>query len=172
MTGRGSPSVGSRALSGRRPRGKLALAAPQPSARELAEVAEALLAAERWATRAVEDTVTPLLGCFGKRRLARVVARQFAAKHMVSVPAAKITATAHALRAYGVLVCVLDGRELAQCRCLRSLAYADPKSRFGPRFARSSHTVWSPCGSRDAVPAGLAQMRSISVMRVRVRAKM
>jgi len=139
--------------------------------KELAEVAEALLAAKRWATRAVEDTVTPLLGCFGKRRLARVVARQVA-KHMVSVPAAKITATAHALRAYGVLVCVLDGRSWLSAGACARWPMPDPESRFEPRSARSSDTVWSPCGSRDAVPAGLAQMRSISVMRVRVRAKM
>ncbi len=96
---------------------------------ELAEVAEALLAAKRWAIRAVEDTAVPLFGWFGKPRLARLVARQFA-KHLVSVPAAKITATAHALRAYGVLVCVLDGRELARCRCLRSLVETDSRERI------------------------------------------
>jgi len=96
---------------------------------ELAEVAEALLAGKRWATRAVEDTVTPLFGWFGKPRLARLVTRQFA-KQVLSAPAAKITATAHALRAYGVLLCVLDGRKLARCRCLRSLAKAGTGERI------------------------------------------
>jgi hypothetical protein len=96
---------------------------------ELAEMAEALLAAKRWAIRAVEDTAVPLFGWFGKPRLARLVARQFA-KHLVSVPAAKITVIAHALRAYGVLVCVLDGRELARCRCLRSLAETGSRERI------------------------------------------
>ncbi|MGH3979833.1 MAG: hypothetical protein ACRDRZ_12675 [Pseudonocardiaceae bacterium] len=92
-------------------------------------MADALLAAKRWATREVEDTATPRFGWFGKPRLARLVAQQFA-KHLLSVPAAKITATAHALRAYGVLVCVLDGRELARCRCLRSLAGTGSRERI------------------------------------------
>jgi len=96
---------------------------------ELAEMAEALLAAKRWATRALTDTTAPLFGWFGRPRLARLVARQFA-KQLLSVPAAKITATAHALRAYGVLRCVVDGRELARCRCLRSLAGSGSRERI------------------------------------------
>ncbi|MDQ3276101.1 MAG: hypothetical protein M3Q39_14060 [Actinomycetota bacterium] len=96
---------------------------------ELAEVAEALLAARRWATREVEDTAAPLFRWFGRPRLARLVARQFA-KHLLRGPAAKVTATAHALRAYGVLLCVLDGRELARCRCLRSLADSGARERI------------------------------------------
>lgn len=97
--------------------------------KELAKVAEALLTAKRWAIRAVEDTTIPLLGWLGKPRLARLVARQFA-QHLVSVPASEITATAHALRAYGVLLCVVDGRNLARCRCLRSIAASGSSERI------------------------------------------
>jgi hypothetical protein len=89
--------------------------------RELAKVAGALLSAKRWAIGVVEDKTVPLLGWLRRPRLARSIAHQFA-RHLVSVPVSGITATAHALRAYGVLLCVLDGRELARCRCLRSIA--------------------------------------------------
>lgn len=96
--------------------------------KELAKVAEALLAAKGWAIRAVEDTTIPLIGWLGRPHLARLVARQFA-KHLV-VPASEITATVHALRAYGVLLCVLDGRDLARCRCLRSIAASRSPERI------------------------------------------
>lgn len=97
--------------------------------KELADLAEALLTAKRWATRAVEDTAFPLLGWFGSPRLARLIARQFA-KHLVSVSGVEVTAIAHALRAYGVLLCVMDGRDLARCRCLRSIAASGSRERI------------------------------------------
>lgn len=89
--------------------------------KELAEFAEALLAARGWAIRGIEKTAFPLLSWFLEPPLARVVARQFG-KRLVSVTGIDIKATAHALRAYGVLLCILDGQELARCPCLRQIA--------------------------------------------------
>ncbi|MDQ3275719.1 MAG: hypothetical protein M3Q39_12020 [Actinomycetota bacterium] len=56
--------------------------------------------------------------------------RRWFAKQVLSAPAAKITAIAHALRAYGVLFCVVDRRDLARCRCLRSLAGSGSRERI------------------------------------------
>jgi hypothetical protein len=128
MTGCAAANGGSTPLSGQKSLSKLA-----PGVlilcQELATVAEALLATKGWAVRAVEDTAFPLLRWLGRPRLARLVARQFA-RHLVSVSASEITATAHALRAYGVLICVVDGRNLAQCRCLRQIAASGSRERI------------------------------------------
>ncbi len=97
--------------------------------RELADLAEALLAAKGWAIRTIENAASPLLSWFVKPTLARVVARQFGTR-LVSVAGVDVTATAPALRAYGVLLCVLDGRDLARCRCLRQIAGSGSPQRI------------------------------------------
>lgn len=96
---------------------------------ELADLAAALLAAKGWAIRAVEGTVFPLLGWFSSPSLTRLIARQFA-KQLVSASGVEVTATVHALRAYGVLLCVLDDRDLEQCQCLRQVAASGSPQRI------------------------------------------
>lgn len=89
--------------------------------RELATVAEALAVGQRWAVRAVEDAATPVFGWFGRPKLARLVAQQFA-KCLPIAAGVEVMPVVHALRAYGVLICVVGGRDLARCHCLRQIA--------------------------------------------------
>lgn len=76
------------------------------------------------AMRALERMTASVLGFLTVPRLARMIARHFVL-HVTAEPAAEVDAVIAALRAYGVLLCVIDGRDLQRCRCLRVLAVSE-----------------------------------------------
>jgi hypothetical protein len=88
--------------------------------RALAKQANLLLTMKKEAQLVLEDTSAR----FFRRPLTRLIARQFA-RRISAFAFKKVVATAHALQAYGVLICVLDDRDLAKCYCLRPLAKSE-----------------------------------------------
>jgi hypothetical protein len=76
------------------------------------------------AMRALERMTASVLGFVTVPRLARMVARHFVL-HVTAEPAAEVDAVVAAPRAYGVLLCVIDGRDLQRCRCLRALVVSE-----------------------------------------------
>lgn len=81
------------------------------------------------AMAALEQMTVPLFGIVTTPVLARIIARYFVL-HITAVPAAQLDAVVAALRAYGVLLCVVDGRDLQRCRCLRALAVSEIDERI------------------------------------------
>lgn len=76
------------------------------------------------AMRALEHMTASLLGFVTVPRLARMIARHFVL-HVTAEPVAEVEAVIVALRAYRVLLCVIDSRDLQKCRCLRALAVSE-----------------------------------------------
>jgi hypothetical protein len=95
----------------------------------LAALATDLDEGKKAALKALERAAVPLLGFLSKPRPAVLIAHLFVL-HITAVPAAKVDAVVGALRAYGVLLCVLDGRDLRRCRCLRALAASEIDERI------------------------------------------
>lgn len=90
----------------------------------LAALATDLEHGRRRAIRALEHMTASLLGVVTVPKLARMIARHFVL-HVTAEPTAEVDAVIAALRAYGVLLCVIDGRGLQRCRCLRALAVSE-----------------------------------------------
>lgn len=89
---------------------------------DIAEVANCLARLSDAGDRALERALTPrMLDLLRNPGVTKLVARNFAAQ---TVPAASTSTVAlvKALRALGVLHCVLGSRDLVHCRCLWPLA--------------------------------------------------
>jgi hypothetical protein len=110
----------------------------------LAALATDLDEGKKAALKALERAAVPLLELISKPRLARLIAHLFVL-HITAVPAAKVDAVVAALRAYGVLLCVLNRRDLQRCRCLRALAVSEIDERIRSEV-------------RDVVGHGLEQL--------------
>lgn len=96
---------------------------------ELATLADDLLVAKKRALRLLEDSTTSILAVVTPARLARMAARMLA-KQVTAVATAKVATVVATVRAYGVLLCVLEGRDLTRCRCLRSLARSEAEDQI------------------------------------------
>lgn len=88
---------------------------------DLARIANALSRAKAKAEHEVARVIAPLIPLLRQPRISELVAKQFA-KQLIAPAASHVAAMVHALRGYGVLICVLDGRDLGRCRCLWPLA--------------------------------------------------
>lgn len=89
---------------------------------DIAELANCLSRHSDHGDRALERVLTPrMLALLHSPAVTKLVARNFAAQ-TVPAPSTSTAALVNALRALGVLLCVLDGRDLVRCRCLWALA--------------------------------------------------
>jgi hypothetical protein len=95
----------------------------------LAALADDLDKAKDAAIAALTRVVAPLLGFIGPSRVAMLIARQLV-RRVTAVPGEEVDAVVVALRAYGVLLCVLEDRDLTTCTCLRRLAVSEVEERI------------------------------------------
>lgn len=90
--------------------------------------AEWLLGMSSRAKKAVSGAARPLFAWIGSTTIEKLISDKFA-EHVidsVSKPTeVKVVAVANALRVYGVVICVLDDRDVSRCACLRALAKSE-----------------------------------------------
>lgn len=101
---------------------------PKRQCTALAQLASAILAAKQKTHDLVGRSTEWLASYFGAGEVAQVVARELASK--LPLPSdAQFVAVARGLQITGILLCVVDGRELIRCPCFIDLALAESKAR-------------------------------------------
>lgn len=88
---------------------------------DLAAIADILSATKARAEREVGRAIAALWPSLKQPRIAGPVAEQLA-RRLLDPATSQMAVLVHALRACGVLVCIVGGRDLARCRCLWPLA--------------------------------------------------
>jgi hypothetical protein len=94
----------------------------------LAEIARSILTAKTQIHKAVGGLFGWAAGALG----AGDPARAFYQELMSNIPLpvdAKMIAVARGVQVAGILLCVMEGRDLAKCECFRDLALAEAKER-------------------------------------------
>jgi hypothetical protein len=94
----------------------------------LAEIARSILAAKTQVHKAVGGLFGWAAGALG----AGDAAQAFYQELMSNIPLpidAKMIAVARGVQVAGILLCVMDGRDLSKCECFRDLALAETKER-------------------------------------------
>jgi hypothetical protein len=99
------------------------------SCRELAELAAALLDGRKQLHQLIGRSTGWFAGLLGADRPARAFAGEVAANIPLGAIDAKTIAVARSIQVSGVVLCMMQGRTLAQCRCFRDLALAETKER-------------------------------------------
>ncbi len=101
---------------------------PRRQCRALALLAAAILAGKQQAHDLVGQSAGWVVSRLGAGEVAQVVARELAAR--LPLPSdAQLVAVARGLQITGILLCVVDGRDLTRCPCFIDLALAESKTR-------------------------------------------
>jgi hypothetical protein len=98
------------------------------SCKALARIARLILQAKAQAHRAVGKVSGWIVGAFG----ANDAAREFTEELVSNIPLPiddKMIAVARGVQVAGVLLCLMDGRDLTECECFVDLALAETKER-------------------------------------------
>jgi len=117
----------------------------------LADIARSILAAKTQIHKAVGGLFGWAVGAFG----AGDPARAFYQELMSNIPLpidAKMIAVARGLQVAGILLCVMDGRDLAKCECFRDLALAEAKERVS-HILVAAMSDWTSLKTFAAGPA-------------------
>lgn len=94
----------------------------------LADIARSILEAKALIHKAVGWTFGRIVGALGAGDPAQAFAEELASN--IPLPTdAKMIAVARGVQVAGILLCVMDGRDLAKCECFRDLALAETKER-------------------------------------------
>ncbi|MBO0515268.1 hypothetical protein [Streptomyces beijiangensis] len=95
---------------------------------ELAELARAILDGKKQLHALVGRAAGGLLGIFGRSRIERAYAVEFASR--IPLPTdVKMAAAARALQIAGIYVCLLGAGDLSRCACLKDVFETEGKDR-------------------------------------------
>jgi hypothetical protein len=117
----------------------------------LADIARSILAAKTQIHKSVGGLFGWAAGALG----AGDPAQAFYQELMSNIPLpidAKIIAVARGVQVAGILLCVMDGRDLAKCECFRDLALAEAKERVG-QILVAAMSDWTSLKTFAAGPA-------------------
>lgn len=95
----------------------------------LARIARSILEAKGQIHKAIGRVFGEAAGAMGGGDAARAFAEELASKIPIGPVDAKMVAVARGVQAAGILLCVMDDRELTQCQCFIDLALAETKER-------------------------------------------
>jgi hypothetical protein len=95
----------------------------------LARIARSILAAKAQIHRLIGKLVGWAAGALGAGGAARAFTEELAANIPIGPVDAKMIAVARGVQIAGILLCVMDGRDLEKCECFRDLALAETKER-------------------------------------------
>ncbi|NEB20212.1 hypothetical protein [Streptomyces coelicoflavus] len=116
---------------------------------DLASLARAILQGKEQLHAAVGRAAGGLLGLFLRPPIARVFARELAAR--IPLPGeAELTAAARGLQIAGIYVCLTGERDLAGCACLRDVLKVEGMEQF-KKLAEGATVDWLELPGR--VPA-------------------
>jgi hypothetical protein len=94
----------------------------------LARIARSILTAKAQLHKAIGWTFGRVVGALGAGNPAQAFAKELAAN--IPLPTdAKMIAVARGVQIAGILLCVMDGRDLTRCECFIDLAMAETKER-------------------------------------------
>ena len=107
---------------------RLARSGRKRNCKALARIARSILQAKAQIHKAVGWTFGRVLGALGAGDPAQAFMRELASN--IPLPTdAKMIAVARGVQIAGILLCVMDGRDLTKCECFRDLAIAETKER-------------------------------------------
>lgn len=107
---------------------RLARSGRKRNCKALARIARSILQAKAQIHKAVGWTFGRVLGALGAGDPAQAFMRELAS-NIPLPPDAKMIAVARGVQVAGILLCVMDDRNLTKCECFRDLAIAETKER-------------------------------------------
>jgi hypothetical protein len=96
---------------------------------DLAALARNILPGEELLHAAVGRTASGILGLLGRPRIERVFAQELAQRIPLPVDM-QLSAAARGLQIAGIYICVVGGRDLVECACLRDVLGEEGKERL------------------------------------------
>jgi len=99
------------------------------SCKALARIARSILEAKTQLHKTVGRLFGWVSGAFGAGDAARAFAEELASNIPLGPLDAKMIAVARGVQIAGILLCVMDNRDLAKCECFIDLALAETKER-------------------------------------------
>ncbi len=107
----------------------------------LARIARSILAAKAQLHKAIGWTFGRVAGALGAGDPAQAFAKELASN--IPLPTdAKMIAAARGVQIAGILLCVMDGRDLTKCECFIDLAMAEAKERVN-RILVAAMSDWT-----------------------------
>jgi hypothetical protein len=94
----------------------------------LARIASSILATKTFVHKGVGQLFGWAAGALGAGDAARAFTEELMSKIPLPIDA-KMIAVARGVQVAGILLCVMDGRDLTKCECFRDLAIAETKER-------------------------------------------
>jgi hypothetical protein len=107
---------------------RLARSRRKRNCKALARIARSILQAKAQIHKAVGWTFGRVVGTLGAGDPAQAFMRELASNIPLPIDA-KMIAVARGVQIAGILLCVMDGRDLTKCECFRDLAIAETKER-------------------------------------------
>jgi hypothetical protein len=117
----------------------------------LAQIARSILEAKALVHKVVGWTFGRIVGALGAGDLAQAFAEELASNIPLPLDA-KMIAVARGVQVAGILLCVMDGRDLAKCECFRDLALAETKERV-KQILVAGMSDWTSLKTFTAGPA-------------------
>ncbi|MGP3922285.1 hypothetical protein [Streptomyces sp. 8N616] len=96
---------------------------------DLAQLARNILKGKDQLHEAVGRAAGGLFGLLGRPKIERIFAQELARRIPLPVDA-KLSAAARGLQIAGIYVCIVSGRDLADCACLRDVLKVEGKDRL------------------------------------------
>jgi hypothetical protein len=96
---------------------------------DLAALARNILRGEELLHAAVGRTASGILGLLGRPRIERVFAQELAQRIPLPVDM-QLSAAARGLQIAGIYICVVGGRDLVECACLRDVLGEEGEERL------------------------------------------
>jgi hypothetical protein len=108
---------------------RLAQSHRKRNCKALANLAQSILETKAQLHKTVGKLFGWAIGAIGADDTARAFAKELASNIPFGPVEAKMVAVARGVQVAGVLLCVMDGRDLAECACFIALALAETKER-------------------------------------------
>jgi hypothetical protein len=113
---------------------------------DMAQLARDILKGKEQLHHVVARTAGGLLGLLGRPRIERIFAQELARR--IPLPFdAQLTAAARGLQIAGIYVCLVGGRNLADCACLRDVFRTEGQERVG-RLMQGAVEDWRELPAR------------------------
>lgn len=110
--------------------------------RALAGLARGILDGKKQIHRGVGKVTGFVMGGFGSPRIARLLAEEIAARVPLPFIDDSATIAARGVQATGIMMCLLQGRELVDCACFADVVIAEGKERTKRLLVRAM-SDWS-----------------------------
>ena len=108
---------------------RLARSHRKRNCKALASLAQSILEAKAQLHKAVGRLFGRITGAMGADETARAFAEELASNIPLGSVDAKMVAVARGIQVAGILLCVIDGKDLTDCECFVGLALAETKEQ-------------------------------------------